>query len=202
MAPGDPGGPGLPAGPTGPGRLQTSCEEWMVMLRPFLAAAYVDWQHAADSRQNVTHIWSMTIAVGVTRIIFLFFSLVTSHSVNDQRWGENMEGFKDSEADSGGRSYNEGSVADFMLWHKRSCACFVSGHRLPYTACFCNSLTSQTTHQLVQDDPRAFSTSFHVLFRHGSKKRKTLPTWFPNNRLNTSLQNGAVEKCATLTRGP
>lgn len=61
MVPGDPGGPGLPAGPAGPGRLQTSCEEWMVMLRPFLSEANIDWEETADSRHNITHIWSMAV---------------------------------------------------------------------------------------------------------------------------------------------
>lgn len=88
MAPGDPGGPGLPAGPAGPGRLQTSCEGWMVMLRPFLAEAYNDWQQAADSRQTVTHIWSMTIAVGSQEFhfsisCFYFCSWITSHKWKD-----------------------------------------------------------------------------------------------------------------------
>lgn len=49
-----------------------------------------------------------------------------------------------------------------------------SEHRLPYMACFCNSVTSQTTHQLVQGDLRAFSSSFHVLFQHGSRKKTFL----------------------------
>lgn len=44
---------------------------------------------------------------------FAVKSQATVGRIKDE--GENMEGFKDSEADSGGRSYNEGSVADFML---------------------------------------------------------------------------------------
>lgn len=63
MAPGDPGAPGIPAGPAGPGRLQTSWEEWMVMLRPFLDDKLFDWEMATDSKQNITHIWSMKVAV-------------------------------------------------------------------------------------------------------------------------------------------
>lgn len=63
MAPGDPGTPGFPAGPAGPGRLQTSWEEWMVMLRPFFDEEFVDWGTTTVSKQNNTHIWSMLVTV-------------------------------------------------------------------------------------------------------------------------------------------
>lgn len=63
MAPDDPGGPGFPSGPAGPGRLQTSCEVWMVMFRPLLGKAYRDWQQASASKQQPTHICSMTVTM-------------------------------------------------------------------------------------------------------------------------------------------
>lgn len=63
MAPSDPGDPGLPAGPAGPGKLQTSWEEWIVMLRPFLNEEYDDWEKTSDSKQDVTHIWNMMVTV-------------------------------------------------------------------------------------------------------------------------------------------
>lgn len=63
MAPDDPGGPGFPSGPAGPGRLQTSCEVWMVIFRPLLGKAYRDWQQASASKHQPTHICSMTVTV-------------------------------------------------------------------------------------------------------------------------------------------
>lgn len=63
MVPGDPGDPGCPGGPSGPGRLQTSWEEWMVMLCPLLGAAYVDWERTIGSKENITHTWSMMVTV-------------------------------------------------------------------------------------------------------------------------------------------
>lgn len=60
MAPGGPGGPGFPSGPAGPGRLQTSCEVWLVMFRPLLGKTYRDWQQATDSKHHIKHICSMT----------------------------------------------------------------------------------------------------------------------------------------------
>lgn len=63
MVPGGPGDPGFPVGPAGPGTLHTSWEEWMVMLRPLLGKTYVDWEKTADSKQDITHIWSMMVTV-------------------------------------------------------------------------------------------------------------------------------------------
>lgn len=60
MVPGDPGAPGFPGGPAGPGRLQTSWEEWMVMLRSFLDDKFRDWETTTDSKQIITRVCSMT----------------------------------------------------------------------------------------------------------------------------------------------
>lgn len=62
-APGDPGTPGFPAGPAGPGRLQTSWEGWMVMLRALLVEAYIDCEKTPDSKQDITYMWSMAVTV-------------------------------------------------------------------------------------------------------------------------------------------
>lgn len=82
MAPGDPGAPGFPGGPAGPGRLQTSWEEWMVMLRPLLGEEYVDWEKTTDSKQNITHIWSTMVTVESREDEAIVYnnSFVVSHS--------------------------------------------------------------------------------------------------------------------------
>lgn len=157
MVPGDPGGPGLPAGPSGPGRLQTSCEEWMVMLRPFLS----DWQETADSRQNITHIWSMLVTAEsqdkemCVGSFFKCYSLYFCNEVtnwrfkykiwqvlNKAKWivSENWRLLIESD-EKDVNSYSKSSVVSFTLWHKTCCVSYVSvnsKHRLPYTTCFCD----------------------------------------------------------------
>lgn len=63
----------------------------MVMLRPLLGEEYVDWEKTTDSKQNITHIWSMMVTVESREDEAIVFnnSFVVSHSQMIQMPGTN-----------------------------------------------------------------------------------------------------------------